>query len=275
MASDPFLVGVFFGLVPAMGTLYLVLHRFEGLFSERRAFFAFFIGIAAGLFGTLMQLFVGGRSGTLPTRVAFVLLYGLANAAIMAAILNSRRYRAKPDTPFYALGLGLGFGAMAVLFNVGEAVTRLTGADLLIETVSVVLVGLYFIGSIFVHACAAVWIGRGAAEGGLVLQITKAASAEGLYQLGFLLLFLPWASALVPLLALAASIALLLHVVENDLRGMLPPEIQRELDIHLRRIGRARMRDATGASGIDPGEAHTGDSRPEADPGPDPAKPRP
>lgn len=275
MVSDPFLVGVFFGLVPAMGTLYLVLHRFEGLFSERRAFFAFFIGIAAGLFATLLQFFTGGRGGSLADRVAFVFLYGLANAAIMAAVLNSRRYRGKPDTPFYALGLGLGFGAMAVLFNVGEAVVRLRGADIVVETVSIVLVGVYFIGSIFVHACAAVWIGRGASGGGLVRQIAKAGAVESVYQLGFLLLFLPGASLLVPLLAIAGSIALLMHVVEHDLHGMLPPEIQRELDVHRRRMGRARMREPTPANDTGPDAARTGGSTSEEARGPDPGTPPP
>lgn len=276
MVSDPFLVGLFFGLVPAMSLLYILLHRFEGRFNERRSFFAFFVGLGAGLVATLLQLFLGPagqtRWGLLPV---FAGLFGLVNVLLLTMVLNSRRYRGRTDTPFYGVAAGLGFGALNVLFLVGNAVRQLgtTRGSVLVEALSLSFVGLYFIGSILVHAAVGAWVGRGAARHDLLPEILRGTVAEATYFSGFFLLFNEAVSSFVPVVAVAAAIILIGYVLRTVLEPILPPEVRREMDVHRRRIARGVLRDVNPPSGTDPGAARTPGSpdeeaRPPAPPSP-------
>src|SRR5687767_3706281 len=171
MVSDPFLVGVFFGFVPSMGFLYILLNNYEGLFSDKRAFFAYLIGLGAGLLATILQLFLGPTGAEDPPTAVFeILLFGVVQALLFAMALNSKRFRGRRDTTFYGVAFGLGFGAINVLFLVGRAVNQLgqTPGSVLVETIALAYVGLYFIGSILLHAAVGAWIGRGAATKNLV-----------------------------------------------------------------------------------------------------------
>lgn len=258
MVSDPFLVGVFFGFVPSMGFLYILLNNYEGLFNDKRAFFAYLIGLGAGLVATILQMFLG-PSGAETNTVAVleILLFGVVHAFLFAMALNSKRFRGKRDTPFYGVAFGLGFGALNVLFLVGNAVAQLarTPGSVLVETLSLSYIGLYFMGSILLHAAVGAWIGRGSAQRSLLQPILQSAAAEALFLGGFYLLFLePWGT-FVPIVALVLTIALIAHVVKHELDPIIPPEVRREMEIHQRRLARQSMLEPTESSGTDPAEA--------------------
>lgn len=260
MVSDPFLVGVFFGFVPSMGFLYILLNNYEGLFNDKRAFFAYLIGLGAGLIATILQMFLG-PSGAEAPNIAFleVLLIGVVHALLFAMALNSKKFRGKRDTPFYGVAFGLGFGALNVLFLVGNAVAQLarTPGSVLVETLSLSYIGLYFMGSILLHAAVGAWIGQGAATRSIFQPLLKSAAAEALFLGGFFLLFLePWGS-FVPIVALGLTIALIAHVLKHDLDTIVPPEVRHEMEIHQRRLARQNMLEATESSGSDPAEAQT------------------
>ena len=273
VVSDPFLVGVFFGLVPAMGFLYILLHRFEGLFQERKAFFAFFIGLAGGLLVTLMQLFF--RGDTAVELGLLTVLFGVLHAFVFAAFLNSRRFRGKRDTPFYGVAFGLGFGALNVLFLIGNTVPRVNALnDVVLETITIVLIGLYFIGSILVHASVGAWIGRGTATRKLGGEILRGAVAETIYLALFYIIFVPRFGTILIFVALAASIALIGYVLNHVLEPLIPEEVRREIEIHQRRLARQIMREGTSRSSeTDPAEARTDGSTGEAPPPPAPPSP--
>lgn len=276
MVSDPFLVGLFFGLVPAMSLLYILLHRFEGQFNERRSFFAFFVGLGAGLVATLLQLFLGpGAQTRWEVLPVYAGLFGLVNALLLAIVLNSRRYRGRPDTPFYGLAAGLGFGALNVLFLVGNAVRQLGSGrgSALVEALSLSFVGLYFIGSILVHAAVGAWVGRGSAHQDLLPEILRGALAEALYFSGFFLLFHEALGTFVPLVGVAAAIGLIAYVLRTVLQPIVPPEVRREMEVHRRRIARGVLREVNPPNGTDPGAARTpgspdAEDRPPAPPSP-------
>lgn len=260
MVSDPFLVGVFFGFVPSMGFLYILLNNYEGLFNDKRAFFAYLLGLGGGLLATLLQLFLAPRgSEDVTTALVQVVLFGVVYALIFAMALNSKRFRGKRDTPFYGVAFGLGFGALTVLFLIGNAVAQLakTPGSVLVETVSLSYLGLYFMGSILLHAAVGAWIGRGSATRLLLQPILRSALAEAAYLGGFYLLFLePWGT-FVPVVGIALAILLIGRVVKRELDAIVPPEIRREMEIHQRRVARQSMRDSTESTETGPAEAHT------------------
>jgi hypothetical protein len=253
-----------------MGLLYILLHRFEGLFQERKAFFSFFIGLAGGLIVTLLQMFFRGRDWL--ELALITLLFGLLTALVFAAFLNSRRFRGKRDTPFYGVAFGLGFGALNVLFLVGNTVRRVDPLeDVILETIALVLIGLYFIGSILVHASVGAWIGRGTSTGRLGGEILRAAVAEAAYLGLFFVIFLPRFGTVLIFLCLGGAITLIVHILNNVLEPLIPEEVRREMEIHRRRLARQFMREGSSrASDTDPGAARTGDS-----PGEDPPPPAP
>ena len=267
MVSDPFLVGVFFGLVPAFGFLYILLHRYEGLFNEKRSFMAFFLGVGGGLVATLLQLFLGPGAGR-PTVFlpVYPLLFGLINGLVLTLILRTKRYRGRPDTPFYGLAIGLGFGALNVLFLIGNAVRNLqtSASDAIAEALLLSLLGLYYIGSILVHAAAGAWIGRGIAKHNLLPDLGKAVVVEIVYLAGFFALFSDVGSRLVPPVGLGLSILLIKFILERVLDDIIPPEIRREMRVHQRRLARGVMRQEPKPTETGPDEARTSDPRDEA-----------
>jgi hypothetical protein len=276
MVSDPFLVGVFFGFVPSMGLLYVLLKNYEGLFNDKRAFFAYLLGLGAGLVATMLQIFFGPSGREDPaTGTVQVALFGLVHVLLFAMILNSKRFRGKRDTPFYGVAVGLGFGAINVLFLIGNAVQELakTPGSIWLETFALTYIGLYFIGSILLHAAVAAYVARGAATRSLGAPMFQGAVAEGLYLGGFYLLFLDPIGTLVPLLGLALTIALIGRVLKKVLDPIVPPEIRREIEIHQRRLARQTIRESTESNGSDPDEAQTPAAAPEERPRSGPGSP--
>jgi hypothetical protein len=268
VASDPFLVGVLFGFVPAMGFLYILLNQYQAFFEEKRVFKTFFVGLLAGLFVTILEQFLG--PGGLPgadtagtaawgSVILFAYLFGLLETAVAMAVLNWRTYRGRRDTPFYGAALGLGIGAVAAVFAVGSAVGRATQGTSGIEEVALVtLIGLYFMGAILVRAGAAVWIGQGTAEGDLFAAGFRATVAIGTYTLLLFSIFLlpAYAANVVPPVALVAAIVFISYILRHVLDRVVPEEVLREAGIHRRRMARRRMRE--GHSAEEPEDAGAG-----------------
>lgn len=261
LVSDPFLVGVFFGFVPAMGFLYILFKEYQGFYNEKKLFRSFFIGMGVGLLITIAESFAGpgprAAEGLSPAWLGLfaALLAGLEMGAF-AVVLNWKTYRGKRDAPYYAVAFGLGFGSTNVIFLVGSAVAGLEAAQVgVAEAVFVTILGLYFIGSILVHATVGGWIGRGVSRGGLVGELVLAVLVRALYLGGFYAMFRlrsPTASIAIPFVALGAGILLVAHLLRDVLARVVPPEVLREMEIHQRRLAREVVR--TQASDPPPGE---------------------
>lgn len=260
MVSDPFLVGVFFGFVPGMGFLYLLLREFQSFYQEKRLFRVFFLGMGVGLVVSIVELVTGPRAAAIeaghPGALAlYAGLFGLLEAGAFAVILNWRAFRGKRDTPFYGVGYGLGFGATSVLFLVGNLVANLQGQTRgLAEVVFVAILGLFFVGSLLAHAFIGGLVGRGAAQGPLPPAVGTAILVRGLYVAGFYGMFRltsPILSIGIPFLAAGAGVFLAVRTLAL-LRGVVPPEILREMDIHKRRLAREVARDAPGGPPQEP-----------------------
>src|SRR5205085_1980466 len=123
---SPTLLAVPVTIVPAMGLLWLMLHRYEGYFEDARVFFSlvagFFVGIVVAFLESQFD-FAGTASlqayGTLPAFILFVAGYAFLEAGAKTAVLGLSRFRKRKDTPYYAASFGLGFGAMVALAFVG------------------------------------------------------------------------------------------------------------------------------------------------------------
>jgi hypothetical protein len=255
MANSPFLIGAFFGIIPAMGFLYILLNNYQPFFNEKRLFKTFFLGFIVGLVAVVIENTLGpGRSldpavdGALGYAglAGYALLFGLLETLMATAVLNWRTYRGRKDTPFYGPALGLGFGAVSALFIVGSRVLILTGgATGWQEVVLLSLFGLYFIGSILIHAGAFTIVATGTANADLTKPIILSTLIIGGYLwILFLLPHLPGGLAnLMPIVAIAAAIAFIAYVMREILDKVVPEEVQREAGIHLRRMARKRMRE--------------------------------
>lgn len=266
MVTDPFLVGVFYGFVPAMGFLYILLHEYQLFFNEKRVFRLFFVGMIAGalvtvaeqfMSPTVVQLFaVGVRSiGDVAVLALFAGLIGLLEVLVFAAVLNWRSMRGRRDTPFYGVAFGVGFGGMHVIVLVflilkalelsgTEATARVLNNVLLLS-----LLGLYFMGGILVHGALGAWVGQGTATGPLPSWIARAAFVRATYEGLFYAVMLARpalvANAL-PVLGVAFGVWLIARVLRDLLDHVVPPEVLREMGIHHRRLARRSLREERG-----------------------------
>lgn len=262
MVQDPFIVAVFFGFVPAMGFLYILLHEYQAFFNEKRMFRVFFFGMLAGGLITLLELSAAPgpghllgttitRSASIPLLGLYALLLGLLETGAMAAVLNWRTFRGRRETPFYGMSFGLGFGATSALFQL-YFVLRLTAEspgsdDVWVQVILLALVGLYFAGAILIHGAMGAWLGRGAAQADLRTAILESTLARGLMVglfYAMLLIASPaWASKVAAVAALVFAIVATSRVVNHVLDQVVPPEILREMGIHQRRLARKFLRD--------------------------------
>lgn len=260
MASDPFLVGVFYGFVPAMGFLYILLREYHSLFNEKRMFRTFFVGLMVGLLATVISqyfqiaLLSSAGSGPLINRAGIVALtaalLALLEALIFAAVLNWKSFRGRRDTPFYGVAFGLGFGATNVLYVMGWIVAGIyrqaTEEDLVLRVALLSLLGLLFAGSILGHAAMGARVGHGSGTGPLPRAVWDAAGIRFVFYLLFfpLLLIENVLLNVLPLVALAFGLYLIQRTITRTLDRIVPPEILREMGIHHRRIARAVSREA-------------------------------
>lgn len=257
MASDPFLVGVLFGFVPAMGFLYIILHNYQQFFDEKRVFKTFFVGLVAGFLIALFESLFGPGAALDPDAddtlalagvVLMALLFGLFETMVAMAVLNWKTFRVRKDTAFYGAALGLGVGAVIAVFVVGRSVPVLTQAATgWAEVYLLILLGLYFMGAILMHAGAYVWVGQGVVERDLVVTGAKSTLALGGYTLIFFLQprLPPAAASVLLVLALAGAIAFIAYILRTVLDQVVPVEVLREAGIHRRRLARRRMREAS------------------------------
>ena len=263
MANEAFLVGVFYGIVPAMGFLYILLHEYQAYFDEKRVFRTFFIGLIVGLGTVLLEAALrplaaeGTHAQAWADAALRAALFGLLEALVAAMVLNWRTFRGRRDTPFYAAAFGLGFAAVQTLFLVGGAVRgfgpTVTWGDVYLLS----LFGLYFVGSILVHAAAFVWIGVGTGRGRLPTMVMRAAAtlAAYLFLLELALRLDPPVANLVPLAAVVAAVYLMARVLRGVLDQVVPEEVLREAGIHRRRLARQRLREAPDSEHAEPSGA--------------------
>lgn len=269
MVTDPFLVGVFFGFVPAMGFLYILLHEYQRLFQEKRIFRTFLFGMIVGVLVTVLEQAISPTVGAIALGdvrsaagiaggAVFALLVGLLEAMAFTVVLNWKTFRGRRDTPFYAVSFGLGFGGtkalvlMTLVLRLGQA----EGATPFswIDAILVAMLGLFFVGGILVYGAVGAWIGHGTGVGPLGPMIARAAVTSGIYVGAFYVMFLSdtaWLSHAVAAGGVVGGVVLVARVILRRLDSLVPPEVLREIGIHNRRLARRVLRE--GPPGGPPG----------------------
>ncbi|HUR62600.1 MAG TPA: hypothetical protein VM286_09590 [Candidatus Thermoplasmatota archaeon] len=259
--ASPTLVASILTVVPAMGLIYYVLRRYEGYFEQNRLFFALTVGLFAGLLAKFLevQLFPfddprilqpDGRPLTVGTLVysaaytmaGFAMLAGLA----MGAVLGFRKFRARKDTPYYGVSLGLAFGAMHTMplfaLSIRDHVDPAIRADAA-ALATYLLVLAFATGLIMVHGAAAVWVGRGSAAGRLWKGVVHG-SLLLMPALGVTWLWLRDLDAdgafrfVLALASLGYGIFLTLVTQRKVLDAIVPPEIRDQVRRERRRAAR-------------------------------------
>lgn len=183
---SPTLIAVPVTIVPAMGLVWLMLHRYEGYFEDARVFFAlvagFFAGIVLAFFESQFD-FAGptfiASVGAIPAFILFVAGYAFFEAGAKTIVLGLARFRKRKDTPYYAAAFGLGLGAMLALAYVSLALR--TAALPQVPDYSVLtFLGMtaVFLGGILAHGGSTVWIGKGSADGKLAAGWIKATALQ-------------------------------------------------------------------------------------------------
>lgn len=262
MVSDPFLMGVFYGFVPAMGFLYILLHTYEAFFNEKRLFLTFFVGIVFGVVITALTQTLGPKVVLVATAadpslfqlgelLVFAALIAVLETAAFTAVLNWRTFRGRRDTPFFGTAFGLGFGAANVIFLLGGILRalELQGATAdLYEVLLLSIFSLYFIGSILAFAAMGAWVGRGTASGDLWPEFARASLLRTTFNALFYAILVsslhaPLFSNLLPVLGIIVGVLVIRHVIRFVLDRVVPPEVLREMEIHKRRLARAVVRE--------------------------------
>lgn len=235
-------------LVPAMAALLWFLDRYEGYFDQRKTFFTLAVGLFAGIvvrvfevlffpFDNLesVQRFGAGFSFAY-TAVGFALIETFAKLVV----LGSRKFRARPDTPFYAPALGLAVGAMVALQVVTVSLST-SGALAPVTTSSIVVlvaILIFAMGLILTNGASAVRIAKHVADG----RLWHGLLVGFLWQLPMAALFWMWSLTVilhrgaVALLALAWGGLAAWFAQRNVLEKVVPPEIRDQ-------VRRARRRE--------------------------------
>src|SRR5688572_5689887 len=183
---SPTLVAAPVTIVPAMGLLWLMLHRYEEYFVFTRVMFAlvagFFAGIVVALFESQFD-FAGAEAvaslGLVPSAFMFVAGYAFFEGGAKTILLGLARFRKRKDTPFYAAALGLGFGAMLAMSFL-MAAWRTAGLPQVPDYEAVPFLSLValFLGALMAHGGSTVWIGKGSADGKLAKGWLQAAALQ-------------------------------------------------------------------------------------------------
>ncbi|MFA5944430.1 MAG: hypothetical protein WC876_08195 [Candidatus Thermoplasmatota archaeon] len=183
---SPTLIAVPLTIVPAMGLLWLMLHRYEGYFEDARVFFALVAGFFAGILVAFLESqfdFAGVefivQVGSLPAFILFVAGYAFFETGAKTVVLGLARFRKRKDTPYYASAFGLGFGSMLALALMG---LNLRTADQPLfpdyQFAPFLCMAALFLGGILAHGGSTVWVGKGSAEGKLVSGWVKATALQ-------------------------------------------------------------------------------------------------
>lgn len=248
---SPFLVASALAIIPALGLLFYLLNRYEGYFEDARVFFALTVGFFAGLVVAFLENVAfrfDSPEFTKAASIAFAFAYYVAGYAFLesatkTAVLGSRKFRSRKDTPYYGAALGIGFGAMLALQTIalgldqGDLLNRSFDGTWL--TVAGLLIALATAATL-THGASGVWVGRGAAEG----RLWKGLLQGALLQMPLLVCF--WfypkqagQAAVVPAVAaLAYGIALIVYTQRRILDTIVPPEIRDQVQKERRRSKR-------------------------------------
>jgi hypothetical protein len=253
---SPTLIAVPVTIVPAMGLLWLMLHRYEGYFEDARVFFSLVAGFFAGIVVAFLESqfdFAGpvfiGSVGAIPAFVLFVVGYAFFETGAKTVVMGLSRFRKRKDTPYYAAAFGLGMGAMLALAFV---IVSLRAAALPqfpdFTTLPFLCMACVFLGGILAHGGSTVWVGKGSADG----QLTKGWLQATALQMPILACYwfywpsLGQGNAVVILPAVASVVyggGLLAYADSRILARIVPPEIRDLVRKERRREARRERRE--------------------------------
>ncbi len=101
------------GFVPSFGILYFTWGHLEGLFSEKKLFFNYFIGWIAGIVVSLFFLIgVVSVRDYLDLSVLYLLFFGFFTELLKYIYLNTPNKRRDYALPYYGFAFGLGISAI-------------------------------------------------------------------------------------------------------------------------------------------------------------------
>jgi len=250
--ASVFLVAAAVTIVPAMGVLWLLLHRYEGYFQDARVFVSlvagFFAGLVVAFLENVLFQFDGAAftasAGAAQAFTLFVLGYAFVEAAAQTVVLGLGRFKGRKDTPYYGAAVGIGFGAMlglqatALAFQKTGLLARPPGAAWLLVFA---LVAFASFGTVLAAGAVGVWVGKGSADGKLWRGL-GVGTLLGLPVLACAWFFRP-APAVIPALAvLAYGVGVVLVTQRRVLDTIVPPEIRDQVLKERRREQREKMR---------------------------------
>lgn len=253
--ASPTLIAVPVTIVPAMGLVWLMLHRYEGYFQDARVFFSLVAGFFAGIVVAFLESqfdFAGpafvASVGAAPAFVMFVAGYAFFESGAKSVLLGLARFRKRKDTPYYAAALGLGFGAMmALAFVIVSLRASRLAAFPDYELAPFLGMAAVFLGGLLAHGGSTVWIGKGSAEGKLGKGWLQATALQMpiLVCYWFYWPSLGQGNQLVIVPAVASVVygaGLMAYADSRILARIVPPEIRDMVQKERRRAEREKMR---------------------------------
>lgn len=254
---SPVLMASFVTVVPAMGTLWWFLDRYEGLFEDARLFFALIVGFFAGLGAAAFEFytdFAGASStaaiGAGTAFIFFVAGYAFFETGIKTMALGLKRFKGRKDTPYYGMALGLGLGAMLALMIVANALRVAEESGNPYQPATFAVMTLIPIGAILAHGATGVWVGVGSSEG----KLWKGWGIGTLLQMPMLgVLWLWWPSIgqgnvvvwFPSIVAIVYGAGLIVITEKRVLQAIVPRDIAKQVR---RDIRRQRRLEAAGAA---------------------------
>lgn len=248
-------IGILFAVIPAMALLYRMLHRFEGFFDEKRLFKFLLIGMLVGSVVTVVEVVFlrfhePFRLQSATWRAGFITLiatYPLIEGAAKTAILNWHTLAGRPDTPYYGVAVGLGFGASSTFMLVGLAYAfLLSSAEVaLLSHVELIVFGTLmftlFVGGIGFNAIAGVQIAKATAERDLLRALGIGTALALPFYTAY---YVFWSASTVvgrfsaPIILVLVAVWALDRFGQQALEGIVPDELARQVRRDLRKSGR-------------------------------------
>jgi hypothetical protein len=251
-------IGALFSIIPTMLVLYFMLRRYDRFFEERRLALALLVGLLIGAAVTLVEVLFAGFheprwiiGASAPSALLLLVIsYPLIETAGKLVGINWRTYQGRRDTPYYAVGIGLGFAGINVFIIVARGVTAFAEQAQTFPHWALALIGtlyvLLFSGGIMIHGFSAVVMGRAVADRdplraffyGMALLVPyyvgywalNALPLGAVLSLSFLL------SVLIPMAVFAYGVLGVRYVIRNILEEVVPARERRRL---LREMDRA------------------------------------
>ncbi len=155
-----FYVAAIIGFFPSFGIMYFTWGKLEGLFSEKKLFFHYFVGWIVGIMLAVFFLIsmVSVRV-YLDLSIFFVLLFGVFTELAKYIYLNTPKKRKDYSLPYYGFAFGLG---VAAIWSVSLAYyylrTPMSNIDYAGAAISLLLLSL---GLASIHASTGALLGYG------------------------------------------------------------------------------------------------------------------